>query len=166
MAELDIDTALDWRGRTVVDRQGEKIGTLKEIYLDEDERPHWGAVHTALFGLRQTLVPLDQAALEGDSLRLPFEADHVKDAPSVEPDLQLTAEEEERLHRHYGLTATGGDDAMTRSEEEVRVSTRRRPRERVRLKRYVVTDYVEKKVPVKREKVALERDPARPDGDG
>ena len=53
---------------------------------------------------------------------------------------------------------------MTRSEEEVRVGTRRRPRERVRLKKYVVTDYVEKKVPVKREKVGLEHDPADPDG--
>lgn len=173
MAELDIDTALDWRGRTVVDRHGDKIGTLKEIYLDADERPHWGAVHTALFGVRQTLVPLDQGTLDGDRVQLPFDADHVKDAPSVEPDLQLTPEEEDALHRHYGLTEdeaddepsrSASDDAMTRSEEEVRVSTRRRPRERVRLKKYIVTDYVEKKVPVKREKVALERDPPEPDG--
>jgi stress response protein YsnF len=52
------------------------------------------------------------------------------------------------------------DDAMTRSEEEVRIGKRVRERERVRLRKYVVTDYVEKKVPVKREEVRLEREPA------
>jgi stress response protein YsnF len=225
MADLDIDTALDWRGRTVVDRHGNKIGTLKEIYLDEDERPHWGGVDTAPFGLRQTLVPLDHGALDGDRLRLPFDADHVKSAPSVDPDVQLTEDQADRLYRHYGLseppdtdTDTGAanesrsaqidpdddrgkdaaiaagqaraasddrhrepdasaqprptatpaaenDDAMTRSEEEVHIGTRRRPRERIRIKKYVVTDHVEKTIPVKREEVRLERESPEPPPD-
>jgi stress response protein YsnF len=200
---LDIATALDWRGRTVVDRDGERIGTLKEIYLDEGERPGWGSIHTGLFGLRETLVPLSEAQVDGDQLRVPYEGEHVKDAPNVDPDVQLTADEEELLYRHYGygtdvsgeqpepehrtgaVAAGGGeaqaqaertspatddagaqpteprstDDAMTRSEEEVRFGKRTRERERVRLKKYVVTDYVEKKVPVKREEVRLEREP-------
>jgi sporulation protein YlmC with PRC-barrel domain len=159
---LDIATALDWRGRTVVDRDGERIGTLKEIYLDEDERPGWGSIHTGLFGLRETLVPLAEVRAEGDELRVPYERDRVKEAPSVDPDVQLTADEEERLYRHYesGPAASApADDAMTRSEEEVSFGKRTRERERVRLKKYVVTDYVEKKVPVKREEVRLEREP-------
>ena len=96
--------------------------------------------------------------------------------------MQLTPEEEQRLYTHYGTTVeqaesaeepqredphtgrAGGavaaeDDAMTRSEEEVRVGKRTRERGRARLKKYVVTDYVEKKIPVKREEVRLERDP-------
>jgi stress response protein YsnF len=193
--QLDIATALEWRGRTVVDRDGEKIGTLKEIYLDESERPGWGSVHTGLFGLRETLVPLSEAQAEGDQLRVPYERGQVEDAPNVDPDVQLDAEDEQRLYRHYGLgTDTSGepaeraeepgavtaepssspdepepagagaasqptDDAMTRSEEEVRIGKRTRERGRVRLKKYVVTDYVEKKVPVKREEVRLEREP-------
>jgi Domain of unknown function (DUF2382)/PRC-barrel domain len=158
--DLDIDTALEWRGRTVVDRAGEKIGTLKEIYLDDAERPRWGSVHTGLFGLRETLVPLDQVQATDDTLQLPFDGDHVKDAPSLDPDVQLSADEEERLYRHYGLTAAGEDspDAMTRSEEVVRFGTRKRERGRARLKKYIVTDYVEKKVPVRREEVRLEFD--------
>jgi stress response protein YsnF len=48
---------------------------------------------------------------------------------------------------------------MTRSEEEVRIGKRTRERGRARLKKYVVTDYVEKKIPVKREEVRLEREP-------
>jgi len=49
---------------------------------------------------------------------------------------------------------------MTRSEEELHISKRPRERGRARLKTYVVTDYVEKKVPVKREEVRLEYEPS------
>jgi hypothetical protein len=162
MAEIDIETALDWRGRTVIDRAGEKIGTLKDIYLDDRERPSWGGVDTGLFAMRATLVPLGEARLEGDALRLPFDADHVKDAPNVDPDVQLSDDEEQQLYRHYSGddTVEAADDAMTRSEEEVHIRKRQRERGRVRLKKYVVTDYVEKKVPVQREEVRMEYEPA------
>jgi hypothetical protein len=59
-------------------------------------------------------------------------------------------------------TAASGD-GMTRSEEVVTFGKRKRERGRVRLKKYVVTDYVETKVPVKREKVRLEFEPADED---
>ena len=183
----DIETALDWRGRTVVDRDGERIGSLAEIYLDENERPNWASIDTGLFGLRQTLVPLSDARLDGEQVVVPYDRDHVKDAPNLDPDVQLTPEEEERLYRHYSgqpsdsdesaetgavavdpdspqgseqqVAGQASDDAMTRSEEEVHIGTRSRERGRVRLKKYVVTDYVEKKVPVKREEIRVERDP-------
>lgn len=167
MADLGIDTALDWRGRTVIDRDGEKVGTLKEIYLDEHERPHWGSIATGRFGTRETLAPLNQAQPAGDELQLPFSGDQIKDAPSVEPDVQLSADEEQRLFRHYKLPEAteraAPEDAMTRSEEEVTFRKQQRPRERIRLKKYVVTDYVKKRVPVQREKVKLEREPPETD---
>jgi len=156
---IDIDTALGWRGRTVVDRDGEKLGTLKEIYLDEEDRPAWGSVATGLFGRRETLVPLAAVEPAEDALRLPFDGEHVKAAPSADPDVQLEPADEERLQRHYETGAgEDDDDAMIRSEEEVTVRKEKRPRERVRLKKYVVTDYVEKTVPVQKEKVRLEYD--------
>jgi hypothetical protein len=180
MREIDIDTALDWRGRTVVDRDGDKIGTLKDIYLDERERPSWGAVDTGLFAMRQTLIPLGEAQLDDDVLQLPYDGDHVRNAPNVDPDVQLSEDEEQQLYRHYatpstaddrdaaGAVAAGAgpedsteaaDDAMTRSEEEVHIHKRRRERGRARLKKYVVTDHVVKKVPVQREEVRLEYEP-------
>lgn len=58
-----------------------------------------------------------------------------------------------------GAASGAREDAMTRSEEEVRIGKRTRERGRVRLKKYVVTDYVETKVPVRREEVRLEREP-------
>lgn len=51
------------------------------------------------------------------------------------------------------------DDAMTRSEEELRVGTESRERGRVRLRKYVVTEQVTKTVPVSREEVRVEREP-------
>lgn len=164
MGDVDIQTAIDWRGRTVVDRDGERIGTLREIYLDDAERPGWGSVHTALFGLRETLVPLREAVPEDDVLRLPYDADHVKDAPNVDPDVKLTPDEEQTLFRHYGLADQDETrEAMTRSEEEVHIGTRKRVRGKAKLKKYVVTDYVEKKVPVQREEVRVEYEPAGED---
>jgi uncharacterized protein (TIGR02271 family) len=68
-------------------------------------------------------------------------------------------------HDHDGHD-TGGpntDDAMTRSEEELRVGTRQREAGRARLRKYVVTEMVTKTVPVQREEVRVEREPITDD---
>jgi uncharacterized protein (TIGR02271 family) len=51
------------------------------------------------------------------------------------------------------------DDAMTRSEEELRVGTRQREAGRARLRKYIVTENVTTTVPVTREEVRIEREP-------
>jgi uncharacterized protein (TIGR02271 family) len=51
------------------------------------------------------------------------------------------------------------DDAMTRSEEELRVGTQTRERGRVRLRKHVVTETQQVTVPVQREEVRVEREP-------
>ncbi|HEX6425278.1 MAG TPA: PRC and DUF2382 domain-containing protein [Acidimicrobiales bacterium] len=51
------------------------------------------------------------------------------------------------------------DDAMTRSEEELRVGTERREAGRARLRKYVVTEDETVTVPVSKEKVQIEREP-------
>jgi uncharacterized protein (TIGR02271 family) len=175
------------RGATVRGPDGDKIGTVDELYFDPaTDRPEWMTVKTGLFGMRTTFVPLEGARPEGeDELRIPYEKDRVKDAPSIDPDHELTQSEEQRLYSFYGLSygeqrsssglpqdreggrATEGrdvsgpttDEAMTRSEEELRVGTERRESGRVRLRKYVVTETVTKSVPVQREEVRLEREP-------
>ncbi|MEV5440859.1 PRC and DUF2382 domain-containing protein [Streptomyces sp. NPDC052682] len=56
-------------------------------------------------------------------------------------------------------TAAGTDDAMTRSEERMRVGTERRETGRARLRKYVVTEEVQQTVPVRHEEVRVEREP-------
>ncbi len=51
------------------------------------------------------------------------------------------------------------DDAMTRSEEQLRVDTERREAGRARMRKYVVTENVTKTVPVSHEEVRVEREP-------
>ncbi len=51
------------------------------------------------------------------------------------------------------------DDAMTRSEERVRVGVQRREAGRARLRKYITTETVSQTVPVSREEVVLEREP-------
>lgn len=51
------------------------------------------------------------------------------------------------------------DDAMTRSEERLKVGTEKQATGRVRLRKYVTTENVTKTVPVLREEVRLEREP-------
>ena len=191
MTGPDIDTALDWRGRTVRDPEGEKIGSLGDVYLDrQTDRPAWGGVRTGLFGTGESLVPLERVteSAEGD-LTVPYPRDLVKDAPRVDADVALDADEESRLYAHYEqdyapVEAAAADvetredvetraDAeaepaegatMIRSEEEiVAAQGPMRPAERVRLKKVLVTDEVTKTVPVRREVVQLEHEPA-PEG--
>ena len=51
------------------------------------------------------------------------------------------------------------DEAMTRSEEELRVGTRQREVGRARLRKYIVEENVQQTVPVQREEVRIEREP-------
>ncbi len=160
--------AYDWHGRALVGQDGEKIGKVDEIYVDEqNQQPEWAQVTTGLFGTSSSFVPLAGATSQ---------------------------EEEVELFRHYGIdyteegsvTAAGGhasaggagagapagrepagqdvsgpetDDVMTRSEEELHVGKDERERGRARLRKYVVTEEVQQTVPVWREEVRLEREP-------
>ena len=154
--------AYDWRGRNVVDQEGTKVGRLEEVYLDQHTgRPEWLLVHTGLFGTKSSFAPLAGARVDGEDVRIGYSKQEVKDAPSVEADGELSQQEEARLYAHYGLdySKPATDDAMTRSEEELRVGTAKRERGRARLKKYVVTEEVTQTVPVQREEVRVEREP-------
>ncbi len=180
MSNQQTDPTEAWYDRTVVDRDGAKVGKIADVFLDhETQRPEWALVHTGLFGTRETIVPISELSWTGDDLLVPFEKAFVKDAPNVGNGEDLSEADEAKLAEYYGLRyskarsssglpterVTGGDaaqgesdDAMTRSEEELRVGTVRRPSELVRLKKRVVTEPVQVTVPVQREEVRIERE--------
>jgi uncharacterized protein (TIGR02271 family) len=194
----NIDTVRSWQGATLVDRDGDRVGTIDAIYVDDQTgEPEWALVNTGLFGTKSSFVPLAQASGSGDQVQVPYEKQLVKDAPNMDPDGHLSEAEEQQLWTHYGLdygtgyetgttagytdtadrdgdgiydqvrdTAVGRDtsgpttdDAMTRSEEELRVGTQARERGRARLRKYVVTEEQQVTVPVQREEVRVEREP-------
>jgi uncharacterized protein (TIGR02271 family) len=151
--------------------------------------PEWLTVKTGLFGMKETFVPLALARTRGQGeVELAAGKDTITSAPKIDPDGELSPAEEEQLYSYYGLgygersglpetgqaTAeaygapgaqgygTSGpttDEAMTRSEERMRVGTASEETGRVRLRKYVVTETVTQQVPVSHEEVRLEREP-------
>lgn len=159
----DIDTVLGWRGRTVRDRAGEKVGSLGAIYLDrETDRPAYAGVRTGLLGRSEHVVPLDGAEEVDGDVRVPYAKDRIEAAPDVDPEVALSEAQEDLLAEHYEApTRTEGDATeMVRSEEEVEIGVQPSARrERVRLRKYMVTEEVEQTVPVRREEIRLEHEP-------
>ena len=185
---LDTNEVLEWRGRTAVDAEGDEVGTLEEIYLDQEtDRPEWALIDGTTF------VPLTDASAHGDDIQLAFPGEQIKGAPKLGGD-ELSQQDEAALYRHYGVDygedrsnsglpeghASGErtevtedradtvgrdvsgpetDSAMTRSEEELRVGTTQHESGRVRLRKHIVSEQVQETVPVTREEIRVEREP-------
>lgn len=180
MSDFDTHPVSDLTGRTVIDPDGDKVGTVFDVYIDNDtNQPEWLAITTGLFGNKVSFAPIAGAALVGDDLQIDYTKALVKDAPNAEVDGQLSPEEESALYAHYGRTTTAGggvdtavdrstgydtsgaetDDAMTRSEEELDVSKRTQAVGKVRLRKWIETENVTMTVPIRREKARLVTEP-------
>src|SRR6059058_216139 len=95
-------------GADVYDAEGTKIGTASEVFLDDQSGdPEWVTVKTGLFGTKETFVPIREADLTGDGLRVPVSKAQVKDAPKIDTDGHLSPQEEQELYRYYGVGGTG-----------------------------------------------------------
>ena len=91
-------------GRTAVDPSGQKIGTVADVYYDNDTRqPEWALITTGLFGSKSSFVPITEATFDGDQLRVPVTKEQVNDAPQLDDDGELSEDEEAMLSRHYGI---------------------------------------------------------------
>ncbi len=179
----------DLVGRTAIDADGDKVGKIGQIYLDDQTgQPQWLTVSTGLFGTKESFAPLQGSQLVGDDVQLAVSKQLVKDAPNVDADGHLDDAETGALYQHYSTYAgrqthagapvgdvqhadehavtqghdTSGpntDNAMTRSEEQLHVGTETVETGRARLRKYIVTENVTQTVPVSHEEVRIEREP-------
>jgi uncharacterized protein (TIGR02271 family) len=174
------------RGTIAYDNHGDKLGKVGQVYFDyQTDRPEFATVKTGLLGTRESFVPIAEANIEGDRLTVPYAKDQVQHAPAIDTEGNLDQAQEAELYRYYGLGIEAGqmppaeappggvlpgaagrdvsgpttDEAMTRSEEEIRVGTRPVEYGRVRLRKYVVTETVTQTVPVSHEEVRVVREP-------
>src|SRR5918999_2602464 len=100
---------LSYRGQELRGSDGEKLGTIEEIYLDTDtQQPEWAVVTTGLVGTKQTFVPIGDAGTSADGLTVPYDKATIKDAPNIDPNGQLTEPEERQLYEHYGRSYNPG----------------------------------------------------------
>ncbi|NUS35469.1 MAG: YsnF/AvaK domain-containing protein [Pseudarthrobacter sp.] len=102
------------RGGHVIGSDGAKIGSIGQLYADDDTgEPTWVTVKTGLFGTSESFVPVEGARLQDEDLVVPYTKEHVKDAPRVDVDGHLTPEEEDRLYTYYDRGARTYTEART-----------------------------------------------------
>ena len=153
-------------GRTVYSTDGQKIGELRQVYLDDrTEQLQFITVKTGLFGTNESFVPAADATSTADGVTVPFGKDTVKNAPTVDADGHISPDQEREIYAYYGLASdaptpgTTTDSAMTRSEEQLHVGTEQHEAGRVRLRKWVETEAQSLTVPVAHERAVIERQP-------
>jgi uncharacterized protein (TIGR02271 family) len=174
----------DWIKRTAVDSAGDKVGTITDVYVDnETGQPDWLAISTGMFGSKVSFVPVEGARVSGDDVVVGFDKSKIKDAPNTEADGQLSVEEEQTLYAYYGRgyqpvpeTSTAApattpttssdtsarDASVVRSEEELAINKRTQEAGRVRLRKWVETENVQVTVPVEKQVARVVRESVAP----
>ncbi|OZM74683.1 photosystem reaction center subunit H [Amycolatopsis antarctica] len=93
-------------GAQVHDDDGGKLGKVDTVYFDNaTDKPAWAGVKSGLFGTHISLVPLDRATWNGTDLSVPFDKAALQNAPHHDPDVAISATDEQELYRHYGISA-------------------------------------------------------------
>jgi sporulation protein YlmC with PRC-barrel domain len=176
MAEHPQQDYAGWIGYEVVDRSGEKVGKVNNVFLDDGTgQPEWLSVSGGVFERRPFYVPLQRATVGFGRLTVGWDKVAIKGSPSIDEGDTLSPDDEDILNAYYerfGEVAeplepppSGDGVSMIRSEERSRFSTRRQESGRARLRKYVVTEQVTQTVAVSHEELHVERE-AIPDGTG
>jgi hypothetical protein len=101
-------------GRTAVDHEGNKIGKVGQVYLDDQtSQPQWVTISTGLFGNKESFAPIAGSSYDGDNLVLAVTKDQVKGAPNLDADGHLLgAEFNAEIQRGHAVEtgeSTGSD---------------------------------------------------------
>lgn len=171
-------------GYEVHDPQGEKIGKVDDVFVNENDELEYIGVKMGFMGMNTTLIPAEIVTADDEerqALEVSESKDRVKDAPNFDDSADITPEYEAEIHRHFGLETTGvraghyGAQKQTtetgvredeeglrvqRLEEELHAGTREREAGSVRVRKRVVTDHESVPVTKRREEVHVDRVPA------
>jgi uncharacterized protein (TIGR02271 family) len=100
-----------YAGYEVYDRNGDKIGKVDDLFLDERDQPEYIGVKMGFLGMSSTLIPWEVARVDEEDRRIAVSVDkaQAKDGPAFDDDQDITPEYEERVYSHYGLQRTQTD---------------------------------------------------------
>src|SRR3954451_16075069 len=100
----------DWRGLEAIDRDGDKIGKIRDVFVDEGAGQQWAVIRSGLLGRHERFVPLEGATEGGGFVRVGFEKRQIDAAPELGEEGPESQEQESSLYVHYGLAyAPAGD---------------------------------------------------------
>jgi uncharacterized protein (TIGR02271 family) len=94
-----------YAGYTVYDPDGDKIGKVDDLFVDENDSPEYIGVKMGFLGTRSTLIPWQMIEVREDESSLIVSDDdgHVKDGPTFDDDQDITPEFESEVYSYYGL---------------------------------------------------------------
>ena len=100
-----------YQGYEVYDRNGDKIGKVDDLFVDENDQPEYIGVKMGFLGTRSTLIPWEIATVDENDRRIEVSADkaQAKEGPSFDDDEDITPDYEQRVYSHYGLQHTHGE---------------------------------------------------------
>jgi len=101
----------EWHGKMLVDRNGEKIGKLQDVYVDvETDEPQFATVKEGFFHRHLTFVPLRGIKVGPDDLQATATRERVRSAPDIEMHgEELSQAGESALYHHFELNYTPPD---------------------------------------------------------
>jgi uncharacterized protein (TIGR02271 family) len=94
-----------YAGYEVYDRDGDKIGKVDDLFVDENDQPEYIGVKMGFLGMSSTLIPWEIARVDENDRRIEVSVDKAtaKEGPSFDDDQDITPDYEERVYSHYGL---------------------------------------------------------------
>ena len=176
-------TALEDRfaGYEVYDPNGEKIGKVDDLFVDESDQPEYIGVKMGFLGTRSTLIPWHLVTVDEANSRVAVSVDKetAKNGPAFDDDREITPEFENQVYSYYGLqrattteepgayetyqgaAQTTDEDELRvqRTEEELRAGTREREAGAINVRKRVRTDQEQIEVPTRHEEVTVDRVP-------
>lgn len=176
-------------GYDVLDKNDHDVGNVTAIWTDRTGRPAFIGVRTFWVVGRTHVVPGYTAEVNHPRkhIRLPFTDEDVKNAPTFDPDADLTLDDERKILDYYRTRGAGlpefqpeAERAQTEAparpqpesaehaeeariplhEEELEVGKRRVEAGGIRLRKIIRTETVQQPVDLKREEIQVERVPA------
>jgi hypothetical protein len=93
-------------GADVYNQLGEPVGSVGRLYGSGDDRPpSWVGVQvrTGMFGGRLVLVPLARLKQEDGQIRVPYDTQHLLDAPQIDADGGLSEEDVAALSDYFAV---------------------------------------------------------------
>jgi uncharacterized protein (TIGR02271 family) len=95
----------EYSGYTVRDLNGEKIGKVDDLFVDENDQPEYFGVKMGFLGTRSTLIPADATTIDNERgfIEVSQPKQRVKEGPSFDDDREITPEYEQQVRSYYGL---------------------------------------------------------------
>jgi hypothetical protein len=105
---------MDLEGRTLYASDGEKVGKVDHVLVDDRGEARYVEVKTGWFGMKRHTIPAERIEAHGDDLRAPYTKEQLENAPTFDEDEHVDYHREQAIGSYYGSTVREWDDDRDR----------------------------------------------------